>query len=74
MLTCLCHFACYIFFLIASTSGAAINLSLSCLGNVINALVSGKTHVPYRESKLTRILQDSLGGNSITSKKRSHNV
>jgi hypothetical protein len=40
-----------------------INLSLSALGNVISALVDGKTHhVPYRDSKLTRILQDSLGG------------
>ncbi|VDK86471.1 unnamed protein product [Litomosoides sigmodontis] len=44
-----------------------INLSLSALGNVISALVSGKnTHVPYRDSKLTRLLQDSLGGNSRT--------
>lgn len=39
-----------------------INLSLSALGNVISALVDGKTkHVPYRDSKLTRLLQDSLG-------------
>ncbi|VDN53405.1 unnamed protein product [Dracunculus medinensis] len=44
-----------------------INLSLSALGNVISALVDGKsTHVPYRDSKLTRLLQDSLGGNSRT--------
>uniref|UniRef100_A0A8P4GQ46 Kinesin-like protein n=1 Tax=Dicentrarchus labrax TaxID=13489 RepID=A0A8P4GQ46_DICLA len=39
-----------------------INKSLSALGNVISALAEGtKTHVPYRDSKMTRILQDSLG-------------
>ncbi|KAG1664916.1 Kinesin heavy chain [Nymphon striatum] len=44
-----------------------INKSLSALGNVIAALADGtKTHVPYRDSKLTRILQESLGGNSRT--------
>ena len=44
-----------------------INLSLSALGNVISALVDGKTHhIPYRDSKLTRILKDSLGGNAKT--------
>lgn len=42
-----------------------INKSLSVLGNVVNALTTGKpNHVPYRDSKLTRILQDALGGNS----------
>ena len=44
-----------------------INKSLSALGNVINALTDGKSsHVPYRDSKLTRILQEALGGNSRT--------
>ena len=44
-----------------------INKSLSALGMVINALTDGRsTHVPYRDSKLTRILQESLGGNSRT--------
>ncbi|KAK0601819.1 hypothetical protein LWI29_027716 [Acer saccharum] len=47
-----------------------INKSLSALGNVINALTCGSpgktNHIPYRDSKLTRILQDALGGNSRT--------
>uniref|UniRef100_A0A8B9L0X8 Kinesin-like protein n=1 Tax=Astyanax mexicanus TaxID=7994 RepID=A0A8B9L0X8_ASTMX len=43
-----------------------INKSLSALGNVISALAEGTTHVPYRDSKMTRILQDSLGGNCRT--------
>jgi kinesin family protein 4/21/27 len=45
-----------------------INKGLLELGNVINALTEGSTrrHIPYRNSKLTRLLQDSLGGNSET--------
>lgn len=43
-----------------------IGKSLSSLGMVIFALSDGKPHIPYRDSKLTRILQESLGGNSRT--------
>ena len=58
--------------------GASINKSLLALGNCINALVKmqqkqkdpltrdEKVHVPYRDSKLTRLLKDSLGGNCKT--------
>jgi kinesin family member 11 len=44
-----------------------INKSLLTLGRVINALVDRSAHIPYRESKLTRLLQDSLGGRTKTS-------
>ena len=43
-----------------------INQSLSTLGNVINALTKGHHHIPYRDSVLTRLLSDALGGNSKT--------
>jgi kinesin family protein 5 len=43
-----------------------INTSLLALRNVIRALVQGTPHVPYRDSKITRLLQNSFGGNSKT--------
>ena len=46
--------------------GANINRSLLALGNCINALASGSAFAPFRDSKLTRLLKDSLGGNCRT--------
>lgn len=46
--------------------GANINKSLLALGNCINNLADGIKHIPYRDSKLTRLLKDSLGGNCHT--------
>ncbi|GMI94694.1 hypothetical protein HRI_003138700 [Hibiscus trionum] len=46
--------------------GRAINLSLSALGDVIHALQRRKRHIPYRNSKLTQVLKDSLGDESRT--------
>lgn len=46
--------------------GASINKSLLALGNCINKLADGLKHIPYRDSNLTRILKDSLGGNCQT--------
>ena len=51
--------------------GANINRSLLALGNCINLLAQNSrkniiTHIPYRDSKLTRMLKDSLGGNTKT--------
>jgi hypothetical protein len=46
--------------------GGHINQSLLSLGNVVAAIVEGRPHVPYRESKLTRLLRHSLGGNGLT--------
>jgi len=43
-----------------------INQSLSALGNVMNALTEGSKHIPYRDSVLTKLLSDSLGGNCKT--------
>eukprot|EP00494_Astrolonche_serrata_P024148 UN24406 len=48
------------------TEAKSINRSLTILGRVISSLTEGKSHIPYRDSKLTRLLSDSLGGNSKT--------
>ena len=46
--------------------GGFINRSLLALGNVVDAIVDGRSHIPYRESKLTRVLRGCLGGRSLT--------
>jgi hypothetical protein len=43
--------------------GISINGGLLAMGKVISALNDNASHIPYRDSKLTRLLQDSLGGN-----------
>ncbi|ADM12691.1 kinesin-like DNA-binding protein [Encephalitozoon intestinalis ATCC 50506] len=47
------------------TESNSINRSLFVLGKVVNAILKGEKRIPYRDSKLTRLLQDSLGGNSL---------
>ncbi|KAG8387992.1 hypothetical protein BUALT_Bualt02G0078700 [Buddleja alternifolia] len=49
-----------------SLEGANINKSLLALSSCINGLVEGKKHIPYRNSKLTQLLKDSLGGDCTT--------
>jgi hypothetical protein len=56
----------YVIFFFNKQTTKAINLSLSALGNCVAALAAGRGHVPYRDSKLTRLLSESLGGNAKT--------
>lgn len=46
--------------------GVNINMSLLALGNCINKLADGSKHIPYRDSNMTRLLKDSIGGNCHT--------
>jgi kinesin family protein 11 len=52
--------------ILRTQEASKINKSLLTLGRVITALTDGAPHIPYRESKLTRLLQDSLGGSTKT--------
>ena len=62
------HVGNFSFLLLAGSEGhtleeaKSINLSLSALGKCINALAENSSHVPVRDSKLTRLLRDSFGG------------
>ncbi|CAM9120192.1 unnamed protein product [Chrysoparadoxa australica] len=51
---------------VSLSEAKSINRSLSALGNVIKALAEGASHVPYRDSKLTKLLQETMGGDSET--------
>jgi hypothetical protein len=51
---------------VRQVEGITINLSLSCLGHVIDALAKRRPHVPFRDSALTMLLRDSLGGSAQT--------
>ena len=78
LLSCFCLFLCLLLLHMQAEGarmkeGIHINVGLLSLGNVINALADDerrakgvKVHVPYRDSKLTRLLQEGLGGNSRT--------
>ena len=48
------------------TEASSINRGLLALGRVIKAIVDKRSHVPFRDSKLTRLLEESLGGNALT--------
>ena len=54
------------FLILRFREGSNINKSLLALGNCINALADGSKYIPYRNSKLTRLLKDSIGGNCRT--------
>lgn len=51
---------------LALQEGGHINQSLLTLGNVVTAIIEGRSHIPYRESKLTRLLRSSLGGAGLS--------